>query len=79
MILHLLKHPVNPLALQVLNSDSAEESLVAVLLPPGGDLPQLSGIKVYRVTDSSSTGNGESISYSRLVEMVFAADKVVAW
>ena len=79
MTLHILKHPVNPLALQILESTAAEESPVAVVLSSKGELPRLRGVKIYRMTDSSSTDNGESVSYSRLLDMIFTADKVVAW
>ena len=79
MTLHILKHPVNPLALQILESTPAEESPVAVILSPRGELPQLRGVKTYRLTDSSSPDNGESVSYARLLDMIFTADKVVAW
>jgi hypothetical protein len=77
--LHLLKHPVNPLALQILESTPAEESPVAVVLSSRGELSHLQGVKMYRMTDSSSPDNGESVSYSRLLDMIFTADKVVAW
>ena len=79
MTLHILKHPVNPLALQILESTPAEESPVAVVLSSRRELPQLRGVKMYRMTDSSSPDNGESVSYSRLLDMIFTADKVVAW
>ena len=79
MTLHILKPPVNPLAFQILESTPTEESRVAVVLSSRGELPQLRGVKMYRMTDSSSPGNGESVSYARLLEMIFAADKVVAW
>ena len=79
MTLHLLKLPVNPLALQILESTAAEESPVAVVLSSKGELPQLRGVKIYQMTDSSSPDNGESVSYSRLLDMIFTADKVVAW
>ena len=79
MTLHILKPPVNPLALQILESTAAEESPVAVVLSSKGELPHLRGVKMYRVTDSSSLGNGENVSYSRLLDMIFTADKVVAW
>ena len=79
MTLHLLKHPVNPLALQILEATPAEESPVAVVLSSSGELPQLRGVKMYRMTDSSSPNNGESVSYSRLLDLIFTADKVVAW
>ena len=78
MTLHLLKLPVNPLALQILESTAAAESPVAVVLSSKGELPQLRGVKIYQMTDSSSPDNGESVSYSRLLDMIFTADKVVA-
>ena len=78
MTLHILKHPVNPLALQILESTPAEESPVAVVLSSGGELPQLRGVKMYRMTDSSAP-NSESVSYARLLDLIFTADKVVAW
>lgn len=79
MTLHLFKHPVTPLAIQVLDSKTPEERAVAVLLPPQGDLPHLPGVTVYRMTNSSSPGDGQGVSYLQLIEMIFAADKVVAW
>ena len=79
MTLHILKHPVNPLALQILESTPAEESPVAVVLSSRGELSQLRGVKMYRMTDSSAPDNGESVSYSRLLDLIFTADKVVAW
>ena len=79
MTLHILKHPVNPLALQILESTAHKESPVAVVLSSRGELPLLSGVKMYRMTDSSSPDNRHSVSYSQLLEMIFAADKVVAW
>ena len=79
MTLHILKPPVNPLAFQILESTPTEESRVAVVLSSRGELPQLRGVKMYRMTDSSSPGNGESVSYSQLLDMIFTADKVVAW
>ena len=78
MTLHILKHPVNPLALQILESTPAEEFPIAVVLS-SGELPQLRGVKMYRMTNSSSSDNGESVSYSRLLDLIFTADKVVAW
>ena len=79
MTLHILKSPVNPLALQILESTPPGESPVAVVLSSAGELPQLSGVKMYRMTDSPSPENEQSVSYSRLLEMIFTADKVVAW
>ncbi len=79
MTLHLLKHPVNPLAIEVLRSDTQMESPIVVLLSPTGDLPPLPGVTLYNVRESDRMENGHCITYSRLVEMIFAADKVVAW
>ena len=79
MTLHILKQPVNPLALQILESTPAEESPVAVVLPPRGELPELRGVKIYRMIDPSFPDDGQSVSYSHLLEMIFKADKVVAW
>ena len=79
MTLHILKHPVNPLALQILESTPAEEFPIAVVLSSSGELPQLRGVKMYRMTASSSPDNTESVSYSRVLDMIFTADKVVAW
>jgi len=62
-----------------LESTPAEESPVAVVLSSKGELPKLCGVKTYRMTDSSSPDNDASISYSRLLDMIFTADKVIAW
>jgi len=78
MTLHLLKSPVNSLALDVLRSEAPQDSPVAVFLSPTGDPPDLPGITVYQIADSSSE-NGNRIPYSRLVDLIFEADKVVAW
>jgi len=77
--LHILKSPVNPLALQILESTPLGESPVAVVLSSSIELPQLSGVKMYCMTDPPSPENEQSVSYARLLEMIFAADKVVAW
>jgi hypothetical protein len=79
MTLHLLKNALNPLTLEILQSESTDGHPVVVLLSPTGETPQLPGITVYRVRDSSSTENDTSINYSRLIEMIFEADKVLAW
>jgi hypothetical protein len=79
MTLHLLKNVLNPLTLEVLQSESIEGRPVAVLLSPTGETPQLPGITLYRLSDASSTDDDTSITYSRLIEMIFEADKVLAW
>ena len=79
MTLHLLKNPPNPLAIEVLRSEDQSEPPVVVLLSPTGDLPQLPGAKLYYLSESGDMKNSHHITYPRLVEMIFAADKVVAW
>jgi hypothetical protein len=79
MILHLLKNPPNPLAIEILRSESQSEFPIVVSLSPSGDLPQLPGVTLYHLSESEHMDNSHRITYSRLVEMIFAADKVVAW
>ena len=79
MTLHLLKNPPNPLAIKVLRSEIQSESPIVVLLSPTGDVPQLPGVTLYHLSESDHMENNHCITYSRLVEMIFAADKVVAW
>jgi len=79
MTLHLLKSPMNSLALDVLRSEAPQDSAVAVFLSPTEDPPDLPGITVYQIADSSSTDNGHRIPYSRLIDLIFEAEKVVAW
>ena len=79
MTLHLLKNPPNPLAIEVLRSEIRTASPIVVLLSPSGDLRQLPGVTLYHVSESGDMKNSHRITYSQLVEMIFAADKVVAW
>jgi hypothetical protein len=79
MTLHLLKNPPNPFAIEVLRSEIQTESPIVVLLSPTADLPQLPGATLYHLDESGHMENSHYITYSRLVEMIFAADKVVAW
>lgn len=80
-MLHLLKDSVNPLAFRILSSQASPQTTppVVVLLSPGGTLPDLPRCTVYRVTESATPQSGESISYDRLVSLIFEADHVVAW
>jgi hypothetical protein len=79
MTLHLLKNVINPLTVEVLQSESTDDHPIAVLLSPTAETPQLPGIAVYRLSDASSSDSDTSVTYSRLVEMIFEADKVLAW
>lgn len=79
MTLHLLKNLPNPLAISVLRSETQTESPIVVQLSPSGDLPQLPGVTLYHLTECGHMDSSHNITYSQLVEMIFAADKVVAW
>jgi hypothetical protein len=81
MMLHLLKDPVTPLALRMLSSQSSHSTPppVVVMLSPSGSLPDLPRCTVYRVAENTAAQSGESISYDRLVSLLFEADKVIAW
>jgi hypothetical protein len=79
MTLHLLKSPLSPFVLELLRSEPPQDSPVAVFLSPTENPPNLPGITVYQIADSSSLENGHHIPYSRLVDLIFEADKVVAW
>jgi hypothetical protein len=82
MTLHLLKSPANPLAIQMMRSAGQSSPPIAVLLSASGNAPPLPGITMYQVAESlsgSKTGESGSISYARLVDLIFSADKVIAW
>ena len=81
MILHLLKDPVSPLALQLLSSQTAAQAnpSVVVLLSSIGALPALPKCTVYRVTENALAQSNDTLSYDRLVDLVFEADRVLTW
>lgn len=82
MTLHLLKSPVNPLALRILSAQSPDKmsSSAIVLLSPSDASPALPKCTVYRVTaNSASARNNDFISYDRLIDMLFEADHVITW
>jgi hypothetical protein len=76
MTLHLLKHPVNPLALACLTQPSSQSA--AVILSDAVTLPPLS-VPVYRMERVCADSNTPSISFDKLVELIFAAEKVITW
>ena len=81
MILHLLKDPVSPMALRMLSAQSSPSTstFMAVMLSPSGTLPDVQNGTIYRVTENASAQSGASISYDRLVALLFEAEKVIAW
>ena len=72
-VLHLLVHPDAPLATTIIRQDVAAGDEVAVaLLAEGAGGPALpEAVSVHRVP--------ADWSYDRLLEQIFAADRVVTW
>ncbi len=81
MTLHLLKDPVSPLALQLLSSQTAPPANppVVVLLSSIGVLPALPKCTVYRVTENALAQSNDTLSYDRLVDLIFEANSVLVW
>ena len=80
-MLHLLKDPITPLAFRILSTPISPQTTppVVVMLSPGGTLPDIPGHTVYHVTENPTAQSGTSISYDRLVSLIFEADHVIAW
>ena len=80
MILHLLKADPNPLALQVLSSQSpSATSPVVVLLSARSTASALPQCTVCRLTENPSSQEQDELTYEQLVEMIFKADRVITW
>lgn len=77
MTLHLLKDPISPVALQMLSTQASPP--VVVLLSLSGTPPALPKCTVYRVTENATPQSNDSISYDRLISMLFEADHVITW
>lgn len=81
MTLHLLKDTSNPLALSVLSARPSSETSapVVVVLSPDKAMPALPHGAIYHLQEQPSLQEKNVISYSRLVEMIFQAEKVIVW
>jgi hypothetical protein len=81
MTLHLLHSARDPLALQTLKAQSSMgcPPPVLVLLCPGDPPPPLAEATVHWLTTTPRGNPNREIGYARLVDMIFAADKVIAW
>ena len=81
MTLHLLKDISNPLALSMLSSEtsSSASTPIVVMLSPGVPAPSLPHCEIFHLQEQASAQEKTAISYSRLVEMIFHAEKVIAW
>lgn len=81
MTLHLFKDPLSPLALQLLSAQTVSQANppVVVLLSPMRALPALPKCTVYRVTENAPAQREDTLSYDRLVDLIFEADRVLTW
>ena len=77
MTLHLLKNPVSSATLTLLSAQTAPP--VVVLLSADVPPPALSHGTVYRLTEQGDAQSTATISYDRLVSMLFEADRVITW
>lgn len=77
-VLHLIKGNSLPHALAVIERESREPgTAVTVVLLHGGEAPPyLAGVTVRKVADNRSK---DALTYSELLDLIFAADRVVTW
>jgi len=77
-ILHLLKSGNHPAALAVIERQSRQPgTTVTVVLLPGASAPALpDGVAVRRLANEAGEGDPTA---SDLLDLIFAADSVVAW
>ena len=91
-VLHLVKPPVPAHALSMIQRQSREpETTLTVVLLHGADPPPLpAGVRVHRLTaphpalsptggEDKGEGNPEALTYSELLDLIFAADQVLSW
>lgn len=77
-VLHLVKPPISPYALAVIQRQSSEpDTTLTVVLMHGAEPPALpSGVSVQRLGDESTPG---TLTDSDLLDLIFAADQVISW
>lgn len=77
-VLHLVKPPVSPYALAAIQRQSSEpDTTLAVVVLHGAKPSALpSGVSVHRLGDESTPG---TLTYSDLLDLIFAADQVISW
>jgi hypothetical protein len=85
-VLHLITHPADPAALDVVarQAADAEVRLSVVLLhgAAGLELPAVSAAQVFRLGDRPASIPGSPyphIDHSGLLDLIFSADTVVTW
>jgi hypothetical protein len=80
MTLHLLKATPNPLVVQVLGSQPPSPMPpVVVFLSSRNTTPALPQCKVYRLVENPSAQAEGTLTYEQLLEVIFKADRVIAW
>ena len=77
-VLHLIKGDSLPHVLTVIERESREPgTAVTVALLHVGDVPPFpAGVTVLRVSEN---GPKDALTYSELLDLIFAADRVVTW
>lgn len=82
-VLHLIKDPTNRAALDVITRQARDPAvrLSVVLVQEGVRLEEPLPGKVYRLEESQGADmpRHPSITHSDLLDLIFAADTVVAW
>jgi len=80
MTLHLLKNPASPVALRMLSAQLSATTEPPVVVLLSSDVPPaLAKLTTYRVTESAAPQSNDTISYDRLVSMMFEAEHVITW
>lgn len=84
-ILHLIKDPSNRTAFEVVAQQARDPAITlsVVLLQEAVHVPGPLPGKVYRLDEGRRNGSSgspyPSITHSRLLDLIFAADTVVTW
>jgi hypothetical protein len=76
-ILHLLRRPPDPLALEVISEQGRRHDLCVVALhPDAGDVPRLQGVDLLMLQEDQ---RDRTIGFDELVRLIFEHDKVFCW
>jgi hypothetical protein len=80
-VLHLLKPPVPPAALAVIREQARDPSMrLTIVLAHGAELPEAPPGATYRLgAPPPDQATSTPIDPAGLLDLIFAADTVVAW
>ncbi len=80
-VLHLIKSSVPAYTLSLIRRQSREPNtiLTVVLLHGAAPPPLPTGVRIHRLVDDASTRSSDALTYSQLLDLIFAADQVIAW